>query len=190
MQRHRIASLTIVSATLLIAGIALAAQDRWLLKTPNGISFSEFKGYESWDMIASSTPDNEGGCGTSKAPGCIKSILGNATLIQAYRDGIPANGKPVPDGAAFAKIEWAKARLQAPYPASVPGALAEISFMMKDSKRFAKTNGWGYATFTYDTASDTWAVGHSENAEFATTCHGCHTLVKARDFVFTNFPKR
>ena len=189
MKRQQIATLAMVSSSMLVAGIALAAQDRWALKEPNGISFSEFKGYESWQMISSSHPDNGSGCGTSPEPGCIKSIVGNPVLVKAYSEGIPANGKPVPDGAKFAKIEWAKARITAPYPASVPGKLAEVSFMMKDSKRFPNTHGWGFATFTYDTAADTWKPKHT-SADFGNTCHGCHTLVQKHDYVFTEYGKR
>ena len=109
---------------------------------------------------------------------------------QGVQGGHSRQRKPVPDGAAFAKIEWAKARdAHAPYGAFVPGPLAEVAFMMKDSKRFPKTNGWGYATFQYDAASDTWTA-KGDNPEFVNTCHGCHTVVKARDFVFTGYPKR
>ena len=189
MKRRHIASMAIVTSSILAVGSALAAQDRWALKAPNGIAFSEFKDYDSWQMVASSMPDNESGCGTSKAPGCIKSIVGNPVLIKAYGAGIPANGKPVPDGAAFAKIEWSKARLTVPYAAVVPGNLAEISFMLKDSKRFPKTNGWGYATFTYDTATDTWKA-KGDNPDFVNACHGCHTVVQGNDYVFTHYPKR
>lgn len=138
-------------------------------------------------MVASSQADDGGGCGTSQNPGCIKSILGNPIMIKAYADGIPANGKPVPDGAVFAKIEWAKARnTEAGYGMTVPGNLAEVAFMVKDSKRFPKTDGWGYATFQYDTASDTWKA----KSDVGASCHACHTVVKARDFVFTHYPKR
>jgi hypothetical protein len=72
------------------------------LKAANGIAFSEFRGYDAWPVIATSQPDDAGGCGTSK-DGCIKVIVGNPAMIKAYSDGIPANGKPVPDGAAMAK---------------------------------------------------------------------------------------
>ena len=60
---------------------------------------------------------------------------------------------------------------------------------MKDSKRFPDTNGWGYATFRYDAASDTWKAFGDDTA-FAKTCHACHTIVRGRDFVFTNYPNR
>ena len=71
----------------------------------------------------------------------------------------------------------------------MPGKLAEVSFMMKDSKRFPNTHGWGFATFTYDTAADTWKPKHT-SADFGNTCHGCHTLVQKHDYVFTEYGKR
>jgi hypothetical protein len=119
-----------------------------------------------------------------------KSIVGNPALIKAYDEGIPANGKPVPDGAAFAKIEWAKARDgHSPYGAFVPGPLAEVAFMMKDSKRFPKTDGWGYATFQYDTATDTWTVKH-DSPEFVYACHGCHTVRESARFRVYGLPPK
>jgi hypothetical protein len=180
----------VIASSVLAAVVTLAAQDRWSLKSPNGISFAEVKDYNSWNMVASSMPEDESGCGSAKAPGCIKSIVGNSVLIEAYNEGIPANGKPVPDGAAFAKIEWAKARdRHSPYSAFVPGPLAEVGFMIKDSTRFSKTDGWGYATFQYDTTTDTWTAKH-DSPDFVHSCHGCHTVVKSRDFVFTDYAKR
>ena len=190
MKRQHIASMVIVSASIFVAGITLAAQDRYTLKSPSGISFSEFKGYEAWQAISVSQPDDAGGCGTSPAPGCIKVVVGNPAMIKAYKNGIPANGKSVPDGAVLAKIEWQKARHPgAAYGVTVPGTYAEVAFMLKDSKRFPKTNGWGYATFRYDAASDTFKA-FGDVPAFVNTCHACHTRVKARDFVFTDYPKR
>ena len=120
----------------------------------------------------------------------MKGILGNPAMIQAYRDGIPTNGKAVPDGAALAKIEWLKDRDEKPYGVTVPGTQTEMSFMVKDSKRFPDTNGWGYATFQYDASSDTFKPS-TTNPSFARGCHACHTAnAKARDFVFTDYAKR
>jgi hypothetical protein len=108
MKRQHIASMVIVSASILVVGIALAAQDRYTLKSPSGIAYSEFKGYETWQAIAPAHTSDAGGCGSSPAPGCIKLIVGNPTMINAYKNGFPANGKPVPDGAVLVKIEWEK----------------------------------------------------------------------------------
>jgi len=88
-----------------VSGIALAAQDRHTLKSQSGIAYSEFNGYETRQAIAARQPADAGGCGSAPPPGCIKVITGNAAMIKAYKDGIPANGKPVPDGAVLARIE-------------------------------------------------------------------------------------
>ena len=190
MKRMHATPAVFALASVLAGGLALAQQDRFSLKTPNGIAFSEFRDYDTWQAIAPSMPDGADGCGTSPAPGCIKVILGNAVMIDAFKRGIPANGTAVPDGAMMAKIEWRKARdPQSAYGAFVPGALAEVSFTMKDAKRFPDTNGWGYATFKPDGSSDTWKA-FGDAPDFANTCHACHTLVQDRDFVFTKYQRR
>jgi hypothetical protein len=191
MKRQHITTLGFLAASAFVATAALTAQsqDRFTLKAANGIAFSEFRGYDAWQLVATSQPDDASGCGTSKV-GCMKAILGNPTMIKAYRDGIPANGTAVPDGAALAKIEWLKDRDAKPYGVTVPGTQTEMSFMVKDSKRFPDTNGWGYATFAYDASSDTFKPS-TTNPSFARGCHGCHTGgAKARDFVFTRYAKR
>ena len=195
MKHPHITKLIVLSATVFVVTLVGAAQqapDRFSLKTANGIAFSEFRDYEAWQMIATSQPDDAGGCGTSKV-GCTKAILGNATMIKAYRDGFPANGTAVPDGAAMAKIEWLKARNDgAPYGVTVSGAQTEVSFMVKDSKRFPDTNGWGYATFEYDGESAAFKPAKPTTASNARSlCHGCHVVgAKARDFVYTDYAKR
>jgi hypothetical protein len=190
MNRKQITAVTAIVASALIAGMLFAAEDRFTVRSPNGIAFSEFKGYEAWQLIAPSQPDNAGGCGSSPAPGCIKAILGNPAMIKAYDDGFPANGKSVPDGAVMAKVEWAKHSVKAPpYALTAPGKLQEVSFMVKDSKRFPATDGWGYATFKHDATSGEWKA-FGDGPDFATKCHACHTIVKARDFVFTEFSQR
>jgi hypothetical protein len=193
MKRQDI-TFVVFAASLVVVGVMVAAQsqDRFTLKSANGIAFSEFRDYEAWQMIATSQPDDAGGCGTSKI-GCTKAILGNATMIKAYRDGFPANGTAVPDGAALAKIEWLKARNDtAPYRVTVSGAQTEVSFMLKDSKRFPDTNGWGYATFEYEGESATFKPAKPTTASNARSlCHGCHVAgAKARDFVYTDYAKR
>ena len=191
MKRKHVTILTGVLASIFLVGVLVAAQspDRFTLKAANGIAFSEFKGYDVWQLVATSQPDNASGCGTSKT-GCMKGILGNPTMIQAYQKGIPANGQAVPDGAALAKIEWLQDRDEKPYGVTVPGVQTEMSFMLKDSKRFPDTNGWGYATFVYDASSDTFKPS-TANPSFPRGCHGCHAAhAKARDFVFTDYAKR
>src|SRR5262245_22861503 len=63
-------------------------------------------------------------------------------MIEAYQAGIPANGKPVPDGAKMAKVHWAPKQNQFFKDATVSGELVNVDFMVKDSKRFADSGGW------------------------------------------------
>jgi hypothetical protein len=180
MKHHCIASIIAASASLLIAAIALNAQERFTLASPNGIGFSEFRGYEAWQVIAPSQTDTR-----------TKVILGNPLMVKAYETGIPANGVTVPDGAMMAKVEWSrKANPFLPGAALVPDTLQTIGFMVKDAKRFADTDGWGYAQFDYDSAAGTFKARGSDPAFAKAACHQCHTRVKARDFVFTTYAER
>ena len=163
-----------------LASMALAAQDRFKLKAPNGVAFSEFRGYETWQDVAVSQTD-----------GGIKVILGNPVMIKAYKAGIPGNGKPFPEGSTVVKIEWTKKKNPvSPYSVMVPGTLKSVSFIEKDSKRFPDTSGWGYAQFLYDAASDTFKPYGSDSSFGKKVCYQCHTLVKDRDFIFTGYPRR
>ena len=75
-------------------------------------------------------------------------------MIKAYRQGTPGNGKTFPEGSKIVKIEWtAKKSAESPYFVMVPDILKSVSFIEKDSKRFANTGGCGYAQFHYDGAS-------------------------------------
>ena len=122
------------------------------------------------------------------------STGGNVARISAYRAGIPANGKPVPDGARMAKIHWIP-KPNAFFPeATVAGDLLNVDFMVKDSKRFADSGGWGYAVFDYNTASNTFTPGTTAGTppqgNDAKCGFACHTAAKARDYVFTEYGKR
>jgi hypothetical protein len=173
-----------VAITVLAAGAAIAAQDRYTLKVPNGLAFSEFKGYEGWQTIA-----------ISQNGGLIAVILGNPAMIDAFKSGIPGNGKPFPDGARMAKIHWnPKTQSAEPGAPVVPGTQHDVDFMAKDSKRFADSGGWGYAEFEYEAASDSFRVGtvtdQPPQSNDAKCGFACHTLVKKQDYVFTEYAKR
>jgi hypothetical protein len=178
MRKKYIATM-IVASFLTLAGVSLATQDRFALKSPNGIAFSEFQGYETWQSVAPSQTEDG-----------LKVILGNAVAIDAYKKGIPANGKPFPDGSMIAKIEWSKHENSAsPDPVLIPDSLRAVGFMKKDSKRFPDTDGWGYAQLIIDAASGA-IQPYGSDGSFVTVCHQCHTLVQERDFVFTNYAGR
>jgi hypothetical protein len=137
-----------VSISFIADSTAGIARDKYSLKVPGGLAFSEFKGYESWQTISISQNDK-----------LVAVILGNPAMIGAYRAGIPGNGKPFPDGARMAKIHWSPTKQQHFPDTTVPGAQHDVDFMVKDSKRFADSGGWGYAMFKYDAASDTFTPG-------------------------------
>src|SRR5712691_2846628 len=172
----RATSLVIVIGAVVLGSMAVAAQDKYTVQVPNGLSFSEFRGFEDWPTVA-----------VSQAGDLIEVILANPVMIKAYRAGVPGNGKAFPDGSKMAKIHWkAKKSAEAPDPTTVPDTLHDIDFMVKDSKRFPKTGGWGYAQFNYDTASDTFTPdGSGSDCGFA-----CHTIVAKKDYVFTAYGKR
>ncbi len=176
---ERISFSTIVLGSVFLAslsGIALAGQDKYSLKVPDGLAFSDIKGYENWESVSvSQTKDG------------LKLIAGNAAMINAYKQGAPGNGKLFPDGSKTVKIEWAqKQNTESPYFVIVPGALKSVSFIEKDLKRFPKTHGWAYGQFTYDTASDTF----KSSVTGAECGYACHTAVAAKDYIFTAYPRR
>jgi hypothetical protein len=179
MKSKNIPAIVIIALSVLVS-MALAAQDKFTLKAPNGIAFSEFRGYEGWQDVAVSETDHG-----------IKAILGNPVMINAYKEGIPGNGKPFPDGSVIVKIEWSqKKNPESPYSVVVPDTLKSVSFIEKDSKRFPDTSGWGYAQFLYDPASATFKPYGSDSSFGKKVCYQCHTRVKAKDYIFTAYTLR
>ncbi len=178
--KHRHVLAFIAVSVALALSMSIAAQDRYALKAPNGLAFADIKGYDVWQDVAPSQTDDG-----------IKSIVANGVMMNAYKQGVPANGKPFPDGSTIVKIEWAKKKNAAsPYNVLVPDTLKSVSFIEKDSKRFPDTNGWGYAQFTYDAASDSFKPVGSGTGFGKTECHQCHTRVKTSDYIFTHYAKR
>jgi hypothetical protein len=130
----------------------------------------------------------------SRTPNAVAMILGNPIMIDAYRAGVPSNGKPVPDGAQMVKIHWAPKDNEFFPDATVPGRLLNVDVMVKDTKRFANSGGWGYAAFEYDTASDTFKPATTADSppqgNDAKCGFTCHTAAKKRDYVFTDYGRR
>jgi hypothetical protein len=180
MKTEKLRNMVMVAVSLAaLGGIAIAAQDRYTLQVPDGLAFSEFRGYENWQSVA-----------VSDTEGSIKSILANTVMINAYRDGIPGNGKPFPEGSKIVKIEWVKKKNpQSPYFVEIPDSLKSVSFIEKDSGRFPKTHGWAYAQFAYDAPSATFAPS-ALSASGATCGYACHSGVAAKDYIFTAYPAR
>src|ERR1700730_17487632 len=107
--------ITVVSLSALVS-MTFAAHDRFTLKAPNGVAFSELRGYETWPVVAPSQTDDG-----------LKTILANPAMINAYKEVIPGNSKPFPEGSIVVKIEWSKRKNSvSPYPVTVPNTLNRL----------------------------------------------------------------
>jgi len=176
MYSKRVLGMAALSFVLVLSGRALTAQDKYALQVPGGLAFSEFKGYETWEVVALSHSDET-----------LNVIVANPVMIDAYKAGFPGNGKPWPDGARAVKIQYIpKKSPEAPFNVAVPDVLKDVAFMAKDSKRFADSGGWGYGLFKYDAKSDAFTPD-GKGYKCGTACH---TAVKSKDYVFTAYGKR
>jgi hypothetical protein len=193
MKGKRLSALVLVVVALAAAVLAVlastkvlaqdAGQAKYSVRVPNGLAFSEFRGYEAWQTVSISQNDK-----------LMAVTLANPVMIKAYQSGIPGNNQPFPDGSKMAKIHWSPKRMEAFPNTSVPASLHDVDFMVKDSKRFADSGGWGYAAFKYDAASDTFTPFTLANmppqGNDAKCGLACHTIARTRDYVFTEYGKR
>jgi len=193
MKRKRVPAVVIVvvllavSVLAVLGGGAISAQDagqaKYAVRVPNGLAFSEFRGYEGWQTVSISRNEK-----------LMAVILADPVMIKAYQSGIPGNGKPFPDGSKMAKIHW-NPKTHETFPGTmVPASLHDVDFMTKDSKRFADSGEWGWAAFKYNAASDTFTpftmADEPPQGNDAKCGLACHTIVKTRDYVFTDYGKR
>ena len=140
MKRKNILKVATAAAMLAALGAAVYAQDKYSLKSPSGIAFSDFKGYEDWALVSSARTDE-----------VLKVIVANPAMIDAYKAGVPGNGQPFPEGSKIAKLQWKpKKSTEAPFDVDVPDVFTQAFVIEKDSNRFPETGGWGYALFNYD----------------------------------------
>ena len=172
---------TAVAVLAVLGAVVLYAQsqdnDKYSLKSPGGIAFSDFRGYEDWAVVSSAHTDER-----------LKVIVANPTMIKAFKAGIPLNGQPFPDGSMIVKLQWTpKKSTEAPFVVDVPDVFKEAFVMEKDSKRFAKSGGWGYAVFNYDAAPDKFTPDPKSPSDCG---YACHTPVKAKDYIFHPYQKR
>jgi hypothetical protein len=172
---------TAMAALAVLGAAALFAQgqdkDKYSLVSPGGIAFSDFRGYEDWADVSSARTDE-----------ILKVIVANPAMIKAYKAGVPGNGQPFPDGSMIAKLQWKhKKSTEAPFVVEVPDVFTQAFVMEKDSKRFPKTGGWGYAVFNYDAATDKFTADPKSPSDCG---YACHTPVKAKDYIFHPYQKR
>jgi Cytochrome P460 len=178
MQHKSKFTIAILTGVLAVLGaVALYAQDKYSLVSPSGIAFSDFRGYEDWSVVSSARTDD-----------VLKVIVANPKMITAYKSGIPGNGQLFPDGSMIVKLQWShKKSTEAPFVVEVPDVFKQAFVMEKDSKRFSKSGGWGYAVFNYDAASDKFAPDPKSLSDCG---FACHTPVKAKDYIFHPYQKR
>jgi hypothetical protein len=173
--------LTIALAILVLGAIAAYAQDKstqdkYLLKSPAGVAFADFRGYEDWAAASSARTDE-----------VLKVIVANPVMIEAYHAGVPTNSQVFPEGSKIVKLQWKfKKSTEAPFAVDVPDTFTQAFVMEKDSKRFPKTGGWGYALFNYDAATGKFTADPSP-ADCGNTCH---SAVKSKDYIFHPYEKR
>jgi hypothetical protein len=150
------------AALLLVTG-SLAAADRPV--APNGIAC--FPEYMTWKLIAPSYREDKGH---------IRIITCNGIAFAALQAG----KKPLPDGSVLAKVAW-KAEKHPFFPvATVPGDFAQVEFMVKDSRKYKTTGGWGFARFVGNNLKP-----YGKDAGFVSECFGCHISVANNDYLFT-----
>jgi len=129
-------------------------------------------GYRDWRLI--SVAHEEGNLND------LRALLGNDVAIKAYREG----KLPFPDGAIIARLAWSYVpseennKVFGRAQSFVAGSATNVQFMVKDSRKYAATGGWGFAQFK---------DGKPADAALLKTCFPCHEPVKARDFVFTHY---
>jgi hypothetical protein len=159
------------TALVVLVVTALYAQDKYALKSPGGIAFSDFRGYEDWAVVSSARTDE-----------VLKVIVANPTMINGYKAGVPRNGQPFPDGSMIVKLQWKpKKSTEAPFAVDVPDVFSQAFVMEKDGKRFPKSGGWGYAV------SDKFTADPKTLSDCGQTCH---VAVKGKDYIFHPYQKR
>jgi Cytochrome P460 len=170
------AAAVLAAATASAAAIYAQSADKYSLTTSSGIAFADFRGYEDWSFASSARTDE-----------VLKVIVANPTMINAYKSGSPGNGQFFPEGSKIVKLQWKpKKSTEAPFAVDVPDIFTQAFVMEKDSKRFPKTGGWGYALFNYDAATGKFTADPSP-ADCGNTCH---VAVKTKDYIFHPYQKR
>jgi hypothetical protein len=171
-------AIAIATAVLAVLGAAAVyAQDKYSLKSPSGIAFSDFRGYEDWAVVSSARTDE-----------VLKVIVANPAMIKAYKAGVPGNGQPFPEGSKIVKLQWKpKKSTEAPFAVDVPDVFTQAFVIEKNSKKFPKSGGWGYAVFNYETVSDKFTADPKAPSDCGFTCH---VAVKAKDYIFHPYQKR
>jgi hypothetical protein len=164
--------LVALAAVAAIVATSAAASGNADEKAPPVLGITIPPGYRDWRLI--SVAHEEGSLND------IRAILGNDVTIEAYRD----EKLPFPDGTIIARLAWSyisseeNNKVFGRAESFVAGSATNLQFMVKDSKKYAATGGWGFAQFT---------DGKPADESLLKTCFPCHEAAKTHDFVFTHY---
>jgi hypothetical protein len=156
----------IILTIFTMASGTVTAQDTAVAAAPNGIEMP--KDYLSWQILGvSHRTDKES----------LRIILANPIAYKAATEG---QTKPWPDGSMIAKLAWKDSIHPQFAAATVPEELNHVEFMIRDSKKYPETNGWGYARWLGMEQKP-----YGKDANFAQECSSCHLQAKDTGYVFT-----
>ncbi len=153
-------------AVMLVAAFAASSAAAQTAPTPNGIPLPQ--DYKDWRVISVSDRSDSH---------TMRVIVGNDVAVAAARSG---RTHPWPEGAVLGKVAWKETTDPKWQPATVPGDLSHVEFMVKDSKKFSATGGWGFARWRGMKLEP-----YGKDASFVQECFGCHAPAKDQDYVFT-----
>ncbi len=163
-----------IGASVVVAGLCWADATSWAWAAKPASDASPIygvripSGYRDWVLVApaqEAAPLDE-----------LRAVVGNGKALKAYRIG---GTRPFPDGTVLVKLAWKHTASPDFPPASIPGAATTVQVMVKDSKRYASTGGWGFGRFV-----DGKPVDLAQHQ----TCFACHAArVPDRDYVFTRY---
>jgi hypothetical protein len=164
MRRYASTVVVLLAAAGILIPAFSAATAAEIVAAPTGVTIP--KGYRNWQVVAPSQRDDKDE---------IRVILGNNIAMKAFR----SKQLPFPDGAILAKLAWMRVKSTEFPETFIPGVAPRIEFMVKDSKKYASTGGWGFGRFIDGKPAD-----EKQHA----TCWPCHVAnVKDHDFVFTRY---
>jgi hypothetical protein len=167
---RRLLAAGIAAVTTLVSGVvlsllAVSSNAQSHVSPIYGVAIPD--GYRRWELVAPALegePLNE-----------LRAVVGNSMAVEAYRKGTGL----FPDGTVLVKLAWKRVASPDFEAAAIPGPATTVQVMVKDSKRYANTGGWGFGRFV---------EGRPVDKAQHETCFACHEArVKARDYVFTRF---
>jgi len=178
MERKNKVTIAIAMAVVaVLVATSVYAQDKYSVKSPSGIEFSDFKGYEDWSVVSSARTEE-----------VLKVIAANPIMINAYKAGVPGNGQPFPDGSKIVKLQWKPKKSK---EASLRGGCADVFTQASSLKRTARDFRKAADGDTRCSTTKPHRISLRPIPPAPQTAgHACHTIVKAKDYIFHPYQKR